>query len=236
MHLLMAYRRVLTATMLHDTFPDVATTFFSFKIHWFNSSLFDSGLIIKSSLPHLQIFASLREQPIDGLSLPKLNIPTLPRIISFHKAIAFYCIQFGRDNGYQRTHTVTRRQPLGLSVEKITPVMNDTPEPEISGLEAVNSSPMVITRSPYIRILSPSYCYRTINTTAPMLVTLPSEIHLIFFNLLNRVSSTCLYLYNTQLLCYTLGLRCRKFLGAWYSFKCEAGGEKLGSSELIQLW
>jgi hypothetical protein len=32
--------------------------------------------------------------------------------------------------------------PLGLSVEKIASVMNDTPEPENSGLEAVNSSPM----------------------------------------------------------------------------------------------
>jgi hypothetical protein len=31
--------------------------------------------------------------------------------------------------------------PLGLTVEKITPVMNDTPELENSGLEAGNSSP-----------------------------------------------------------------------------------------------
>ncbi len=31
---------------------------------------------------------------------------------------------------------------LGLSIEKITSIMNDTPEPENSGLEAINSSPM----------------------------------------------------------------------------------------------
>jgi hypothetical protein len=106
-------------------------------------------------------------------------------------------------------------KPLGLSVEKITSVMNDTPELENSGLEAGNSSPLgkqqgLRTFESLLRAIA----IEPLNTTAPMLVTLPSEIYLKIFNLLNRVPSTCLDLCNTRLLCYTLGLRCKKILGA----------------------
>lgn len=58
-----------------------------------------------------------------------------------------------------------------------------------------------------------------------MLVTLPSQIHLKIFNLLNRMSSTGLNLCNTQLLCYTLGLGYKSILGVWYSLECEDRGE-----------
>jgi hypothetical protein len=90
----------------------------------------------------------------------------------------------------------------------ITPMNNDTPEPEKSGLEAVNASP--ISKQQILRTFGnpPSELHYKFNQyTLPMLVPQSLEIHLRIFNLLNRVSSACLNLCNKQLLCNTLGLR-----------------------------
>jgi hypothetical protein len=126
--------------------------------------------------------------------------------------------------------------PFCLSIEMITPMNNDTPEPEKSGLEAVNASP--ISQKQILRTFGnlPSKLHYKFNQyTLPMLVTRPLEIHLKIFNLLNLVSSACLNLCNKQLLCNTLGLR-GKFFSASGILSSLRRREKLGSSERVQLW